>query len=112
MRTTTTIIICLVMALPALQTTLYAQQEYPIFPGDTLRCLKIPERPAPARDASALIDLLNGLSIADREAAVVREVLSGNIPSFSQHLVPLIIPSWVDKMSRNSSWGYLYTTPS
>lgn len=42
----------------------------------------IPQRPAGAPTGSAFIATVAGMSNADREAAVLRELLSGNVPSF------------------------------
>jgi Secretion system C-terminal sorting domain len=53
---------------------------------DTLKYLDVPERPANAITGSAFVAQVTGLSLEDRERAVVKEILSGNIPSFSRKL--------------------------
>ena len=58
---------------------------------DTIRYLNIPARSENAIDGSEFVDQVTGLSIADREKAVVREILSGNVPSSSRKLKPLKI---------------------
>jgi len=64
--------------------------------GDTTIYLNIPERPAYAIEGSDFVAQLTGLSIIDREIAVVREILSGNVPSFSRKLRSLKISQNVD----------------
>ena len=51
--------------------------------------LPIPERPAAALGAAAIIAQVSDLSLEDREARLVAEVLSGNIPSFMRALAEL-----------------------
>lgn len=63
---------------------------------DTTIYLNIPERPAYAIEGSDFVALVIGLSIIDRETAVVREILSGNVPSFSRKLRSLKISQNVD----------------
>lgn len=53
---------------------------------DTIRYLDIPERPANALEGSAFANQVWNSSIIDRETAVVNEILSGNVPSFSRKL--------------------------
>lgn len=53
---------------------------------DTIRYLNIPERPANALEGSAFANQVWNSSIIDREMAVVNEILSGNVPSFSRKL--------------------------
>jgi hypothetical protein len=94
---------------------------------DTLCCLNIPERPAYAIEGSDFVTQVTGLSIIDRETAVVREILSGNVPSFSRKLRSLKISQTVDSedyeliyflacdyMAIGSDQDYLYIplTPS
>lgn len=57
--------------------------------GDTLSYLNIPERRENALTGSAFVRQVTGKSLEDREAAVVREILSGNVPSFSRKLRPI-----------------------
>lgn len=51
--------------------------------------LPIPDRPVAAPGASAIIAQISDLSLEDREALLVAEVLSGNIPSFMRVLADL-----------------------
>jgi len=53
---------------------------------DTILYLNIPERPPNALEGSAFADQVWNSSIIDREIAVVNEILSGNVPSFSRKL--------------------------
>jgi len=53
---------------------------------DTILYLNIPARPANALEGSAFANQVWNLSIIDREIAVVNEILSGNVPSFSRKL--------------------------
>jgi len=63
---------------------------------DRLCSLNIPERPAYAIEGSEFVVQVSGLSIEDREKAVVREILSGNVPSFSRKLRSLKISQNID----------------
>ena len=58
---------------------------------DTVGYLNIPERPENATEGSEFVNQVAGLSIADRERAIAREILTGNVPSFSRKLRPLKI---------------------
>jgi hypothetical protein len=53
---------------------------------DTIKYLNIPERPTNALEGSAFANQVWNSSIIDREIAVVNEILSGNVPSFSRKL--------------------------
>jgi len=94
---------------------------------DTIRYLNIPERTANAIKGSEFVNQVTGLSIIDRERAVVREILSGNVPSFSRKLKALKISQTInansyelvfftvcDYMAIGSDQDYLYIpmTPS
>jgi len=50
------------------------------------RCLNIPKRAANALSGSAFAKQVWSLGIEEREQAVVKEILSGNVPSFSRTL--------------------------
>ena len=63
---------------------------------DTLYYLDIPERSVYAIEGSDFVAKVSGLSIEDREIAVVREILSGNVPSFSRKLRSIEISQTVD----------------
>ncbi len=58
---------------------------------DTIAYLNIPGRKDDAITGSEFTVQITGLSIEDREKAVVKEILSGNVPSFSRKLRPIRI---------------------
>lgn len=66
---------------------------------DTIRYLNIPERLDNAIEGSEFVKQITGLSVTDREKAVVREILSGNVPSSSRKLKPLKIIETVNGKS-------------
>ena len=63
---------------------------------DTLCFLNIPERPENALEGSEFVAKVSGMSIPDRETAAAREILSGNVPSFSRKLRSLKINQIID----------------
>lgn len=65
-------------------------------PKDTTRHLNLPARPKNAMGGAAFAQQITGLSLAEREKAVVQEILSGNVPAFSRPLKPLKITQVVD----------------
>ncbi len=69
---------------------------YEILASDTIVYLNIPERPENAVEGSEFTDQITGLSITDRENAIVEEILSGNVPSFSRKMRPLRISRTID----------------
>ena len=73
-----------------------AQPKSSFSAADTLCYLNIPERPAYAIEGTDFVAQVSGLSTEDREKAVVREILSGNVPSFSRKLRSLKISQTVD----------------
>ena len=73
-----------------------AQANFSFSTCDTTIYLNIPERPAYAIEGSDFVAQVTGLNILDRETAVVREILSGNVPSFSRKLGSLKISQNVD----------------
>jgi len=73
-----------------------AQSKSSFSNSNTLCYLNIPKRPANANEGSEFVAQVTGLSITDRETAVVREILSGNVPSFSRKLRSLKISQTVD----------------
>ena len=94
---------------------------------DALFYLSIPERPANGIEGSEFANQVAGLNLTDRERAVVQEILSGNVPSFSRKLRPLTINQEInsknyeltfftvcDYMAIGSDQDYLYIpmTPS
>lgn len=66
---------------------------------DSLLELRIPKRPTHASCGSDFVDRVEGLSIEEREAEAVKEILSGNVPSFSRTLKPLRISQTIDGKS-------------
>ncbi|HDP98800.1 MAG TPA: hypothetical protein ENN22_06410 [bacterium] len=96
-------------------------------PNDLIVYLNIPERPVNAIEGSEFVNRVTDLSIIDRERAVVSEILSGNMPSFSRKLkavkinktingnsYELIFYSGCDYMAIGSDQDYFYIpmTPS
>lgn len=78
---------------------IWAQRAITVNTIDTLLYLDIPERPENAISGSAFVAQVTGKSIEDRECAVIREILSGNVPSFSRTLTPLkICRSFADQL--------------
>jgi len=88
---------------------------------DEIRYLNIPDRPANAVEGSEFAQQITGLNLEDREKAVVREILLGNVPSFSRKLRPLTINRIInstnyeltfftvcDYMAIGSDQNYLY----
>jgi len=63
---------------------------------DTVLYLSIPERQENATEGSDFVNQVAGMSLADRERAVAREILTGNVPSFSRKLRPLTINQIID----------------
>jgi len=90
---------------------------------DTIIYLNIPERPTDALEGSAFANQVWNSSIIDREIAVVNEILSGNVPSFSRKLKAITIAgssyemiffAVCDYMAIGSDQDYFYIpmTPS
>ncbi len=95
-------------------------------PGD-ITYLDLPVRSATAITGSAFADKVSGFSLDDREKAIVAEILSGNVPSFSRKMrvvkinqtindrpYELIYRTVCDYMAIGSDQDYLYIpmTPS
>lgn len=66
---------------------------------DTIKYLNIPKRSEDATSGSELAKQVNGLNIFDREKTFVKEILSGNIPSFSRKLKPLKVTEVINGKS-------------
>ena len=49
----------------------------------------IPVRADNAPAGTAMMDRLRGLSVTDRDSAIIRQVLAGNVPPFLRQLVPV-----------------------
>jgi hypothetical protein len=58
--------------------------------------LAVPERPADAPAATALIERLSAMSLEEREQAIVAEVKRGNVPVFLRTFVPVPVAGTVD----------------
>ncbi len=106
---------------------LSAQTEGGLTAADTLRYLNIPDRPEDALTGTELAGKITGLDISDREEIIVRELLSGNVPSFARKLKPVRISQVIkdksyelvyyalcDYLALGSDSDYLYIplTPS
>lgn len=61
--------------------------------------LPIPERSADAIGASAFVSHIASLDVEEREKAIVREFLSGNVPSFVRSLKPVKVTGTIDGKS-------------
>ncbi len=55
------------------------------------RTLPLPDRPRGARTGSQFVDRAVAVGAAEREALIVEEILSGNVPAFQRSLVPVDI---------------------
>ncbi|MCB9260064.1 MAG: T9SS type A sorting domain-containing protein [Ignavibacteriales bacterium] len=110
------------------ESAVFSKTNYPIQPStDSVKYLNLPERPLNSISGSEFVKAVSGKSVVDREKAVVKEILSGNVPSFSRKLIPLkinqtinsinyetIIYTTCDYMAIGSDEDYLYIpmTPS
>ncbi len=63
---------------------------------DTIKYLSLPERPAYAVVGSMFASQITGLSLEEREKAIVKEIFRGNVPSFSRKLKALTITKAID----------------
>ncbi len=96
-------------------------------PNETIRYLDIPARPGNAMSGSEFVTQTSGMNLTNREKAVVREILAGNVPSFARKLRSLkmnqtindtsyefIFYTLCDYMAIGSDEDYLYIpmTPS
>ncbi len=122
------VLILSIMIFDQIKSTIFADDFIlKLAPDDTLAYLNIPERPENAMGGTAFSEHVTGWSIENREKAVVQEILSGNVPSFSRKLRPLIIHETIkandyelifftvcDYMAIGSDDDYLYIpmTPS
>lgn len=66
------------------------------YTSDTLCLLNIADRPDSAIGGSGFVAQVSGMSTVDREAAVIREILAGNVPSFSRSLKSIRICETID----------------
>ena len=74
------------------ESAVFSKTNYPIQPStDSVKYLNLPERPLNSISGSEFVKAVSGKSVVDREKAVVKEILSGNVPSFSRKLIPLKI---------------------
>jgi hypothetical protein len=79
---------------------IFAQPDSPnVISNEGFKYLTIPERSENALGGSEFASQLTGLSITDREDAVVREILAGNMPSFSRKLKPIKIIETLNALS-------------
>lgn len=63
--------------------------------------LALPPRAADAPAGSAMVARLDGLSLAERERIVEREVVGGNVPAFLRELVPVELAMTIDGRVRS-----------
>ena len=123
LKTTVNTIILIVISV----VLLFSQPVIKSSPNDTLRYLNIPERPANAITGSEFAHQVTGMTLTDREKAVAKEILSGNVPSFSRKLRAITVRQTInsekyesvfftvcDYMAIGSDQDYLYIpmTPS
>ena len=119
--------LCTILLIVVFVQTSCAQSTSSFDTSDSLRYLNIPERRENAMTGSAFVRQVTGMSIEERETAVVREILSGNVPSFSRKLRSLKVSQTIkegtcdliyfaacDYMAIGSDQDYLYIplTPS
>jgi len=96
-------------------------------PNDTIRYLNIPDKSENAIEGSQFANHVANLNQIDRERAIIREILAGNVPSFSLKLKAITINQIInqkefeltffavcDYMAIGSEQNYLYIpmTPS
>ena len=75
---------------------IHAQPDPDFTSCDSLAYLRIPDRHQDALSGSDFVVQVAGMCLEDREAAAVREILSGNVPSFSRRLKALKISQSID----------------
>jgi len=115
-----------IVGLPASK-IVYSDNKPKLTAADTIAYLNLPDRPANAINGSEFAHQVANLSLTDRERAVVKEILAGNVPSFSRKLRPLTLNQKInsknyklifftvcDYMAIGSDQDYLYIpmTPS
>jgi hypothetical protein len=129
-------IFAFVLSLVSLNACIFAQTrtthiadtlEPGITTSDSILYLDIPGRSEDAMEGSEFTKKITGLSLKDREIAIVKEILSGNVPPFSRTLRPLKVKYTIgadpyklifftvcDYMAIGSEQDYLYVpmTPS
>jgi hypothetical protein len=116
----------ILFGLPTL-TTLNVVENQGEVTTDSIIYLNIPERDENAITGTEFVNQVINLSLTDREKRVAKEILSGNVPSFSRKLRPLKINQTIngenyeiifftvcDYMAIGSDTDYLYIpmTPS
>ncbi|MGH1365601.1 MAG: hypothetical protein ACRBF0_18710 [Calditrichia bacterium] len=83
--------LALLFPLLLLTQLIYGQKTQIITANDSLRNLKIPARSSIALEGSAFAAQVWDWNIEEREKAVVKEILSGNVPSFSRKLKAIMV---------------------
>ncbi|GAB5554658.1 MAG: hypothetical protein Sapg2KO_42490 [Saprospiraceae bacterium] len=100
-----TIVVCIILISiqvvfgQTVPTSIISDDEIKLVTNDTIRHLNIPERLENAIGGSEFVNQVTGWSIIDREKAIVKEIMSGNMPAFSRKLQPLKITTEVDSES-------------
>ena len=115
------LLIVMIPELPAATSTGTDDASFSLLKNDSLPHLDIPERRADAMGATEFISRVAGLSREDREKVVIREILSGNVPTFSRKLKPvqvreviggkrygLVFFATLDYLALGSDEDYLY----
>lgn len=74
---------------------------------DTIKYLDLPVRSESAVSGSQFAKKVTGLSLINREKAVVEEILSGNVPTFSRKLKPITRIQLIDTINYEVTF---YTT--
>lgn len=74
---------------------------------DTIKYLDLPVRSEGAVSGSQFAKKVTGLSLINREKAVVEEILSGNVPTFSRKLKPITRIQLIDTINYEVTF---YTT--
>jgi hypothetical protein len=88
-----------------IQTELARESEAPT----ELATLNLPPRPVSALSGSAFLKRIQSLSREDREAAVLAQIMQGNLPDFLRRLVP--VPLEADDQAGNKHRGTCFVTP-
>ena len=73
--------------------------DYPDFEPPFIVALPLPSRDSLALNGDQLVDVLRVLALEQREARILAEVLSGNVPDFMRELVLLNITETLDSVA-------------
>ena len=70
--------------------------------------LNLPERPREAPSGSEFVKQVTSLSLAEREKAILSQILSGNVPNFLRKLVPVRTMAYANGLTNTATF---YVTP-